>query len=168
MDTLLEPDELKIAEAISFLHSFRSVILGTVSPSGRPHTSYAPYINDAGNFYVYVSGLAQHAHTLRSGKASLLFIENEEQAKTIFARRRLSIDCEVSEIRPDQRNHKCLLDQLENRHGSTVKLLRALPDFLLFELSPAHASYVTGFGAAYNLTASLPDLTRVRSSRNLG
>ncbi len=159
-ETLLEPDAQKIAEALAFISGFSSVVLGSVTNKGEPHASYAPYITDTEKFYIYVSGLAQHASTLANGAASLFFIENEQQAKTIFARRRLTISCRVLTINRDQPHYERLLDDMQARHGSTLKILRTLPDFILFELSPNQASFVTGFGAAYDLTESLTELTK--------
>ena len=158
-EILLEPDTQKVTEALAFISSFSSVVLGSVTKTGEPHASYAPYITDAGKFYIYVSSLAQHASTLANGAASMFFIENEKQAKTIFARRRLTISCRVSTISPDNPYYESRLDGLQARHGSTFKVLRTLPDFVLFELSPGQASFVTGFGAAYDLTESLAELT---------
>lgn len=158
-DNLLIPDQVCINHAVSFISGFSSVVLGTVKDSQKAHTSYAPFIAHAGNFYVYVSGLAEHSHTLQNGSASLLFIEDEQQAKTIFARTRLTIDCTAQIIEASNLGKSKLLDQFERRHGSTVKLLRSLPDFILFELKPLTASFVTGFGAAYNVTSNLDELT---------
>jgi putative heme iron utilization protein len=158
MENLLTPDQQKTEEAITFIRSFESVILGSVTNSGHPHTSYAPYITDNGKFYIYVSGLALHARSLENGVASLLFIENEQRAKTIYARKRLTINCRVSTIERGNQHYSGLLDHLETRHGPTIKLLRTLPDFLLFELSPDRALFVTGFGAAYDLTTSMAQL----------
>ncbi len=159
-ETLLEPDAQKVDEALAFISSFSSVVLSSVTKTGEPHASYAPYVTDAGKFYIYVSGLAQHASTLTNGAASLFFIENEQQAKTIFARRRLTISCRVSEIGPDMPHYERLLETMQARHGSTLKILRTLPDFILLELSPGQASFVTGFGAAYDLTKSLAELKK--------
>ena len=158
MENLLTPDQQKIDEAITFINGFTSIILGTVTKSGRPHTSYAPYITNNGNFYIFVSGLAQHAHSLENGTASVFLVENEQLAKTIFARKRLTIDCRVAAIENSNRRYSNLLDDMETSHGSTVNLLRTLPDFILYELKPERASFVTGFGAAYDLTASLAKL----------
>jgi len=157
--TLLKPDEQALAEALTFISGFSSVVLGSVTKSGQPHTSYAPYITDNSHFYVYVSGLAQHASTLKNGMVSLLFIENEQQAKTIFARKRLTINCRVSSISRDSQRYDSLLNTMQARHGATVKLLRALPDFILFELKPEQASFVIGFGAAYDISDALTALT---------
>ena len=158
MDTLRPPDEQKIAEALDFIRSFSSVIIGSVSKSGEPHTSYAPYITDSNKLYIYVSALAQHASTLKNGTASLFFIEDEQQAKNIFARRRLNLNCRVSSLKKSDPRYDRLLDTLQSKHGSTVKLLRTLPDFMLFELDPERATFVTGFGAAYDLSEFMIEL----------
>ncbi len=161
IENLLQPDEQKIDEALTFISEFSSVIIGSITNAGQPHTSYAPFVSDKNGFYVYVSGLAQHASALQNGKASLFFVEDERQAKTIFSRKRLSINCKVSVINRDTPRYDHLIDALQARHGSTVKLLRTLPDFILFELQPVQASFVTGFGAAYNLGDSLARLGKV-------
>jgi len=159
-DNLLIPDQACVNKAIDFISGFSSVVLGSVKSAKKAHTSYAPFITHGNNFYVYVSGLAEHSHTLQNGSASLFFIEDEQQAKTIFARTRLTIDCTVAIIEATTSSESHLLDQFEQRHGATVKLLRSLPDFILFELKPLSASFVTGFGAAYDVTPYLKTLTR--------
>jgi len=155
---LLKPDEQIVAEALTFVSCFSSVVLGSVTKSGQPHTSYAPYITQNNNFYVYVSGLALHASTLKNGMVSLFFIENEQQAKSIFARKRLTINCRVSTISRNTQCYDSLLNIMQARHGSTVKLLRTLPDFILFEFKPEQATFVTGFGAAYDVGEALSAL----------
>jgi len=157
-DTLLEPDQTKVNEAIAFISHFSSAVLSTVKQSTQAHTSYAPFITHGDNFYIYVSALAEHSHTLLNGSASLFFIEDEHQAKNIFARTRLTINCKVRKIESSHPNLQRMLDKFERRHGATVKLLRSLPDFILFELVPGSAHFVTGFGAAYDLNDHLPAL----------
>lgn len=158
-DNLLIPDQDCVNHAVTFVSRFSSVILGTVKDSKKAHTSYAPFITHGNNFYVYVSGLAEHSRTLQNGSASLFFIEEELHAKTIFARTRLTIDCMAKKIETSSSGESQLLDQFEKQHGSTVRLLRSLPDFILFELKPLTASFVTGFGAAYDVTPNLNELT---------
>ncbi len=155
---LLEPDQEKIDEARQFLANFASVILGSVDSTGQPHTSYAPTISYRGNYFVYVSGLAKHAETLSNGYASMFFIEDEDKAKSLFARIRLTFDCTVNSVDKDTKKHQTLLDQFQKTHGSTIKLLRTLPDFVLFELQPQKAAFVTGFGAAYDMTHHINDI----------
>jgi len=161
---LLAPDTEKLHQAQQFLNPFSSVILSSVKENATAHASYAPFIVNNDCFYVYVSGLAEHSRTLKNGSACLFFIEEEKQAKNIFARTRISIDCQVLPIDPEQSHYQSLLDKFEQRHGTTVKLLRALPDFILFELRPLSASFVTGFGATYDISHPLPAIMRSESA----
>ena len=154
----LAADPGKLSEARAFLAGFRSVVLGSITANGRPHSSYAPFIIDRGRFYVYVSGLARHATTLQNGHASLLFIEEESRSKTIFARRRLTIDCSTQIVPRNTPDHERLLDLMQAELGSTLEVLRTLPDFILFAMTPSSADFVTGFGAAFVLTPSLGQL----------
>ncbi len=159
-EQLLQADQEKLNEAREFLSGFGSVILGSVTAEGLPHTSYAPFTAYQGGFFIYVSSLAQHAASLQNGQTSLFFIEDESAARTIFARKRLTIDCHANIIRPQESDYEGILDLLQARHGSTLGLLRTLPDFILFELAPARARFVTGFGATFDLTPCLGKLVQ--------
>ena len=83
-----------------FLPSFRSLCLATVDETGKPDLSYAPHVlSPEGRFYVFLSDLARHTGLLRtSGCASVLLIEAEAQAQEIFARRRISFQCQAEQV----------------------------------------------------------------------
>lgn len=139
------------SEILTFRNGFRSFVLATVGADGTPDASYAPYImDDNGNFYIYVSGLSQHTRDLQaSGRASVLFLEEERAAQNLFARRRLSFRCEAIVITRDSTEWLGLLDRFADRFGKFMETLRSLPDFQLFRLAPRLGSYVRGFGQAY-------------------
>ena len=158
-EKLLTPDQDKINEAIEFINGFSSAIMSTVTETALPHSSYAPHICHDNHFYVYVSGLAKHASTLKNGHACLFFVEDESKAKTVFARRRLTLDCKVEPVKKNADTYSPILDIFEAQRGPTIKMLRTLPDFVLYELSPQNAHFVTGFGAAYDLSHVLSSLT---------
>ncbi len=139
-------------QAQALRDSLRTVMLATVSADGEPDASYAPFVEYAGCFYVLVSGLSQHTvNLLATAKAGLLFAEPEHRAKQIFARRRLSYRCAAYLIERDDDEWRIRLDQLGARFGGIVNVLRDLPDFRLFRLSPREGIYVRGFGQAYPL-----------------
>ena len=73
-------------------HNSRSLMLATIGEQSLPRASYAPYVRDeAGNYYIYVSRLAEHTQELISNPvASVLLIEDESATKQIFARVRIS------------------------------------------------------------------------------
>lgn len=147
----LNPDQVH-RQAQSLRDSVTSLMLATVSPEGEPDASYAPFVEYAGAFYILVSGLSRHTANLRdSGRAGVLFIEPEHRAKQIFARRRLSYRCSAGAVERGDAAWEPRLDQLGERFGGIVGVLRDLPDFRLFRLTPKEGTYVRGFGQAYDL-----------------
>lgn len=153
----------------TFPARFQSLQLATVSADGQPEASYAPFVADHGCYYVYLSDLARHGANLReTARASVLFIEGEEQAKHPFARERLTLRCDVVECPRGSDRFEAVLDLFEQRFGKFVQMVRSLGDFRLFELSPVSGSYVAGFARAYVLDGDDLKNIRHRGPDNLG
>jgi len=150
-------------ELLALRDRHRSVLMATVSADGEPEASYAPYVLDPdGCFYVYLSGLARHGRNLLAQpRASLLFVEPEEEAPQIFARRRLSYVCRAELVERDTPQWRAVLERFEQRFGAVMGVLRGLADFRLFRLEPQRGSYVRGFGQAYELEG--PGLARLKA-----
>lgn len=150
----------------TFPARFRTLYLATVGSDGLPEASYAPYVVDQGRYCVYLSELARHTGNLRArGRASVLFIEGEEEARHLFARERLTLACEAFECARGSSRFEHLLDLFEQRFGSFVQVIRPLQDFHLFELRPLSGSYVAGFARAYMFEGDDPALLRHRSDQ---
>lgn len=143
-------DEI-VGELTVLRESQRSVILATVDSAGYPEASYAPYICDERDtFYILVSQLARHTRNLEvDRRASLLFIEPEDLARQIFARRRLTYLCEAEPIARDTPRWRAQLAVMQRCFGAVVGQLSRLPDFRLFRLVPLEGRYVRGFGQAF-------------------
>lgn len=139
------------AEYEVFPDAFTSLLLATCDGAGQPTASYAPYLRDGIDFYVYVSELAAHTRNLKEqGKASVLFIEDEAQAKTVFARKRVTFDCTALEVAREDAAFEPLMDRFSAKFGALVEsTLRQLKDFHLYRLHPHKASYVSGFARAF-------------------
>ena len=118
------------------LSQTESLILATTNPDGSPLASYAPFIVDEQRqFYIFTSRLAAHTANLqRTGQASVMLIEDEAAATQIFARKRVTFQCQASLISRDSAEGKAALTQYEARFGKIVGLLKSLPDFQLFKL----------------------------------
>jgi len=131
----------------------RSAILGTVDSRGDPLSSYAPvWIDDENRFYVYISSMAKHTSAIRrSGKASLMLIEDEAASDDLFARKRFSVDCVSAVIERDDEDWNRIMDSMEKRLGETLGYLRNLVDFDLFQLTPSEGRLILGFGKAYRV-----------------
>ena len=139
-------------EVISFRRNFKSVVLATVSPEGVPDASYTPFIlDDNGNILIFISELAQHTKNLISSPvASLLWIEDEKQSRNLFARQRLTLQCDARELLNDTAQWDIALTQMQHIHGKTIEVLRSLPDFHLFTLDARRGNYVRGFAKAFS------------------
>jgi hypothetical protein len=156
------------AEAARFRAGFRTVVLATVGADGEPEASYAPYIADADrHFFIFVSGLARHTGNLaQTGKADLLFIQDEGAAANPFARVRLSYACRADSVARDSAEWSEVMDRFEREFGNIVPVLRALPDFRLFRLVAQSGRYVRGFGQAYRLEGARLSEVRPASPRS--
>ncbi len=144
--------EAILEEAEHLISQFKTVQLATLNPQGNPEASYTPYVRVSGRYYIFISGLASHtANILHHPRLSLFFIQNEQDAKNLFARKRLTLDCDARPIAREHSQWRELMDAFQSWHGPTVELLRTLPDFQLFELIPKAGNYVKGFGQAFIL-----------------
>jgi len=140
-------------EMIALMKSTRSAILGTVDSRGNPLSSYAPvWIDGENRFHVYISTMAKHTSAVRrSGKASLMLIEDESASDNLFARKRLSVDCSSEVIERDTEEWNEIMSAMEDRLGETLGYLRNLVDFDLFRLTPSEGRLILGFGKAYRV-----------------
>ena len=142
------------AEYEKFPQQFASVAMATVSEEGLPHASYAPFVIDgAKNIYIFVSGLSEHTRNLHNRpKASILFVENKSQTKQIFARRRLTFECDAVLLPRDTQEWEKIAEEFEQRFGEIINIMRSLPDFRIFKLTPYTGQFTIGFGAAYKVS----------------
>lgn len=145
-------DHNKIAtEALNFRDTFQSLQLATVSETGQPLASYAPYVLlNKSTFGIFISRLAKHTHhLLNTPHASVIFIEPESSAQNIFARRRLIYHCIAHSQPRDSTRCSEVISAMEQRFGPVVKQLEQLADFEAFTLEMTQADYIVGFGKAY-------------------
>lgn len=134
------------------LRNSKSLMLATSSLDGIPESSTTPYIrDDMGQYYIFVSQLARHTQNLiNNPNASIMLVEDENDCRQYFARKRIQYQCKVE--MPDDQDRAGLLKTFSNRYGNVVELLSGLPDFRLFRLKPLSGQFVMGFGQAYTLT----------------
>ena len=141
------------------LERLSSLMLATLDADGLPHASYAPFIRDGdGAFCVFVSDLSEHTANLkRSPHASILLIEDEQDAREAFAKRRLTLSVEAELVPRDHAGWAALADAFQQRFGAVIEVLRGLGDFHLIRLKPQRGSFVIGFGRAFELTGERLD-----------
>lgn len=149
----------------TFIKQFKTLLLATTSSEGVPEASYAPYVSTQGDYYIFISELAAHTRNLKQTKrCSVLFIEDEDKTNQLFARKRATLQCDAVEITRQMPSCEPILQLFDEQFGKFFGMLRQLPDFHLYRLSPKTVSYVAGFGKAYTLTGS--DLSQVTLRRN--
>lgn len=131
----------------------QTAILATSSSRNEPEASYAPFVrDDEGRLYVYVSALARHtAHLRRAEPISVMLIQDEAQAETLFARGRITWRCDVEQVPRDSEAFNERMDAFRQRFGAIMETLSRMRDFELFRLHPRDGRLVLGFGTAYNV-----------------
>jgi len=141
-------DEEILEEFKNFSTDKYSLVLSTVNGDNSPLTSYSPFVEENGNYYICISSNLPHYTNMTSTqKAHVFIIEDENTADHIYARKRLYFDvsCQAAD---NEENIFTLFDQ---RYGESLSFLRNMKDFKVLELSPKQKSLVLGFGAAYVL-----------------
>ena len=135
------------------IRSHKTLTLSTLSAESHPEISYTPFIRDEeGVFYIFISELAHHTPNLMANpKCSILFAAPESETRNLFARERAFFHCAVKELPRGTKECDAILDAIQNEFGNTVELLRGLPDFHLFALTPTRGQYTVGFGKAFSI-----------------
>ncbi|EGQ8091070.1 TPA: heme utilization protein HutZ [Vibrio vulnificus] len=140
-------------EIKEFRQERQTLQLATVDADGRPNVSYAPFVQNQEGYFVLISKIARHARNLlENPQVSLMMIEDEEGAKQLFARKRLTFDAVASVIERDTQLWHQVVTQMEERFGEIVSGLSQLEDFVLFNLKAERGLFVKGFGQAYQVS----------------
>lgn len=134
-----------------FIAKIQTAIIGTLDKNSHPFSSYAPYVYDTNRFYVYLSDIATHAKNLqRNPKASLFFVEDESKTDNLFARKRVSLQCDSQKIERGSERFEAVLDLFAQRFdGKMVSTLKKMTDFNLYEFKVTYGEATFGFGKAY-------------------
>ncbi len=135
----------------NFITGIQTAIIGTLDAKGRPFSSYAPYVYDQNRFYVYLSDIAAHAKNLqRNPYASLFFTEDESKTENLFARKRVSLQCESLKIARGSERFEEVLDLFSQKFDAKmVATLKNMTDFNLYEFKTVYGEATFGFGKAY-------------------
>ncbi len=127
----------------------RTALMATSDNAGLPEISYSPFVIRNGSLYVFLSDLSLHTGNLKQNpRASLLFIEDEQQAENLHARRRATFAVAAELIARTDTDFAPVLAEMEQRFGEIMQVLRELPDFHLFCMKPASVTVVLGFAQA--------------------
>lgn len=131
-----------------------SAMLATQSAEHVPDVSYAPVRLDNNTaFIIYVSTLSRHTRNLKvGGECSVMLIDDESQAEQLFARPRLTFNCEAEAIERDTAAHKAWIADFTDSFGKIMNVLGTMADFQFFRLKPLRTGrLVYGFGKAFDV-----------------
>jgi len=149
LENRLQP---KIAE---FREERQTLVLSTLSADGFPHISYAPFVRLADGYYILISEIAEHTQNLLANpNLSFMLLEDEQNAKQIFARHRLTYKANAEVIARESESWAQAIPALEARFGEIITNLSGLSDFRLFRIEPQTGRYVRGFGKAYTVNGN--------------
>ena len=135
----------------NFIKNIQTAIIGTLDKNNHPFSSYAPYIYDANRFYVYISDFATHTKNIQANsKASLFFVEDESKTDNLFARKRVSLQCDSQKITRGSERFEEVLGLFSQKFDTKmVVTLKKMTDFNLYEFKVNYGEATFGFGKAY-------------------
>lgn len=151
-----------------FIATIQTAIIGTVDKNNHPFSSYAPYVYDTNRFYVYISDIATHAKNIQKNpKASLFFVEDESKTENLFARKRISLQCDSLKIARETERFEAVLDLFAQKFDAKmVATLKKMTDFNLYELKVNYGEATFGFGKAYFIGGENMDELVARGESN--
>lgn len=140
-------------ELSELLSDYQSVVLGTQGLNGYPFSSYAPFYYDGEQVYIFISNIATHAKNIQATlQASALFIEDESKSENIFARKRISLQCDVTSVSRDDETFNTIMENFQNKFDANIiTMLMGMKDFNLYALKPIYGEATFGFGEAYHI-----------------
>lgn len=133
----------------NLLKNQKSIMISSLNKNNEPAISYAPFVIDNNEIYIYISKAADHYYNLlENKKCAVMAIEDEKECKMIFARERVSFNCEAEKINDNLEKVFKLFDEV---HGSQMMMVLRTMDFDLFKLTIKDGRLVKGFGKAYDI-----------------
>jgi len=131
------------------INQHKSVNIGSISTNGYPFGSYAPFVYIEHKIYIFIASIATHTKNLTSNpKSSLLFIEDEESCNNVFARKRVTMQCDCIKYL-SQKSEQIMKAFREKFDENIINMLDGTHDFSLFEFTPIYGEVTLGFGKSY-------------------
>ena len=131
------------------LFNQKTIMISSLNEGGEPFISYAPFVKVEDKVYIYLSRAAEHYfNLLKNPNVSIMMIEDEAVAKTVFARARVSFKATATMMKEVPENIWETFGEVQGKE--MVQMLRKM-DFDMFELQLHKGRLVKGFGKAYDV-----------------
>lgn len=141
----------------------KTILISSITEEGEPFISYAPFVKVGEKLYIYLSRCADHYNNMiRHPKISIMIIEDEAVAKTVFARVKMTFMATATKMEEVPENIWEAYGEAQNKN--MLKVLRNM-DFDMFELEIEKGKIVEGFGIAHNV--QLKDSEWVQEAENI-
>lgn len=146
---------------MEYLFEQKSLLISSLSPDGFPEISYAPFVKDGNQVYMYLSAAANHyANLSHHGKCSVMALVDESATKNIFARNRVSFKCNA--VKQDS-VPEAIENMYSDRHGETnYQHIKTMHDFDWFVMTIESGRLVEGFGKAFDIAVKEGQLELTR------
>jgi putative heme iron utilization protein len=134
---------------LEFIEHFDSLIISSLTDKNKPYSSYAPFVTEGNRYYVCINSLQTDAKNLLNSKdASIMFIEDECEAKNSFERKRVTFDIEVLHISREDDKFIEIMTLFKEKFGEKASIYKQLNDFQLFEFRPISGKAIFGHDEA--------------------
>lgn len=138
-------------EIDNFINSFKSVFISSLNNNEHCVASYAPFVRIKDEIFIMISEMAEHFISIKTNpsKVSLMFLQDEKEARTIFARKRISFQANATFI--DERKDEIFsLFEKKFQEESALGIIELFKDFHIIKFNLKKGRFVKGFGAAYD------------------
>lgn len=127
-----------------FHKSFQSLVISTITEKNEPYSSYAPFVNYEGEYYIIISSSAPHYDYIKANnQASIFLVEDESVANNPFFRKRLSYLASFTEV--DSNEIKAaFIKKFGNMAEIVIKM-----DFHILRCNVEHGKLIIGPGQAF-------------------
>lgn len=133
----------------NIINNQKSLMISSLNENKLPEISYAPFVMINKDIYVYLSRAANHYYNLTNNKnCSAMIIEDEKDCKTIFARKRVSFECEATKL---ENADEAIYAKFDEVHDSSMMMVLKTLDFDIFKLNIKSGRLVKGFGQAFDV-----------------
>ncbi|MDB8790990.1 pyridoxamine 5'-phosphate oxidase family protein, partial [Romboutsia sp. 1001216sp1] len=111
----------------NLINNQKSLMISSLNENKLPEISYAPFVMIDKDIYVYLSKAANHYYNLANDKnCSVMIIEDEKDSKTIFARKRVSFECEATKL---ENADGAIYNKFDEVHDSSMMMVLKTLDF---------------------------------------
>lgn len=144
----------KVEESLNeFVNNQKSVIISSFDEACV--SSYAPFVRVEDEIFILISSVARHYHSLKANptKASIIFLQDESLANTVFARVRASFEVIANfDIKNGSDEKEAIFKEFKKKFKDdpAIKFISKMRDFHLVKFELKKGRFVKGFGAAYD------------------